>query len=115
MTCQLRRCAPDYADLPGLHTTHQGLSNAPLPDCTHYAGGDERVEWHLKKAVKALERFFGFKPKGSWSSEGAISAETLKIFGKAGYNWTASGVSVLGNSLHCREMNNPLVVTTHLN
>jgi len=90
-----------------MNTTHQAMPDAPLPDCTRYAGGDERVEWHLKKAVKIFERFFGFKPKGCWPSEGAISAETLKILGKSGFNWTASGGSVLGNSLHLPENEQP--------
>ncbi len=90
-----------------IHTTHQAMPNAPLPNVTHYAGGKHRVEWHLKKAVKTFERFFDFKPKGCWPSEGAISTQTLKILSDFGFNWTASGGSVLGNSLNLPENQQP--------
>ncbi len=90
-----------------IQSTHQAMPDAPLPNLTHYAGGEQRVDWHLKKAVKTFERFFGFKPKGCWPSEGAVSAETLKILGNFGFKWTASGGSVLGNSLQLPENKQP--------
>ncbi len=90
-----------------IHSTHQAMPDAPLPNVTHYSGGKQRVTWHLEKAIQTFERFFGFKPKGCWPSEGAISAETLKILGDFGFTWTASGGSVLGNSLNLPENEKP--------
>lgn len=90
-----------------IRSTHQAMPHAPLPHLKHYSGGKQRVAWHLEKAVQTFERFFGFKPKGCWPSEGAISAETLKILGDFGFNWTASGGSVLGNSLNLPENQQP--------
>ncbi len=86
-----------------IQSTHQAMPDAPLPKLQHYTGGEQRVAWHLKKGVQTFERFFGFKPKGCWPSEGAICAQTLKILGNSGFTWTASGGSVLGNSLHLPE------------
>lgn len=86
-----------------INTTHQAMPNAPLPKFTRYTGGKQRVEWHLEKAIQTFERFFGFTPKGCWPSEGAISTQTLKILSSVGFSWTASGGSVLGNSLHLPE------------
>lgn len=86
-----------------IQSTHQPMPDAPLPELQHYTGGEQRVAWHLKKGVQTFERFFGFKPKGCWPSEGAICAQTLKILGNSGFTWTASGGSVLGNSLHLPE------------
>lgn len=86
-----------------IQSTHQAMPDAPLPELQRYTGGEQRVAWHLKKGVQTFERFFGFKPKGCWPSEGAICAQTLKILGNSGFTWTASGGSVLGNSLHLPE------------
>jgi alpha-amylase/alpha-mannosidase (GH57 family) len=90
-----------------IQSTHQAMPHAPLPILQHYTGGAERVAWHLKKGLKTFERFFGFKPKGCWPSEGAISSQTLKILGNAGFIWAASGGTVLGNSLNLPENQPP--------
>ena len=47
---------------------------------------------------------FGFKPKGCWPSEGAVSDETLKIIGQHGFDWAATGENVLRNSFNLSEM-----------
>jgi alpha-amylase/alpha-mannosidase (GH57 family) len=86
-----------------IQSTHQAMPHASLPQLQQYSEGEQRVAWHLKKGVQTFERFFGFKPKGCWPSEGAICAQTLKILGDSGFTWTASGGSVLGNSLNLPE------------
>lgn len=86
-----------------LNTTHEAMPNAPLPELTAYPGGKQRVHWHLEQGMQTFERFFGFKPKGCWPSEGSICSQTLKILGDFGFDWTASGGSVLANSLNCPE------------
>jgi alpha-amylase/alpha-mannosidase (GH57 family) len=90
-----------------IKSTLQAMPEAPLPNLTRYSAGDQRVIWHLKKGVQTFERYFGFKPKGCWPSEGAICAQTLKILGEQGFTWAASGGSVLGNSLNLPENEQP--------
>ena len=90
-----------------LTTTQQAMPDAPLPELAGYPGGEERVRWHIEKGVQTFKRFFGAKPKGCWPSEGAISQQTLKILSDFGFNWTASGGSVLHNSLHLPENKEP--------
>ncbi|MEQ1527671.1 MAG: glycoside hydrolase family 57 protein [Methylococcales bacterium] len=86
-----------------LNCTHQAMPDAPLPELQTYPGGEARVQWHLDKGVQIFKRFFGFKPKGCWPSEGSISDQTLKILGEYGFDWAATGGSVLRNSLHLPE------------
>jgi alpha-amylase/alpha-mannosidase (GH57 family) len=81
-----------------LNSTREAMPDAPLPELDTYPGGEERVKWHLDKGVQTFKRLFGFKPKGCWPSEGGVSGQTLKILGDFGFDWTASGGSVLHNS-----------------
>ncbi len=90
-----------------LKTTHQAMPGAPLPELESYPGGEARVQWHLDKGVQTFKRFFGFKPKGCWPSEGSISDQTLKILGDFGFDWVATGGSVLHNSLNSPENSKP--------
>ena len=90
-----------------LNSTHEAIPNAPLPELDAYPGGEERVKWHLEKGVQTFKRLFGFKPKGCWPSEGSISEQTLKILGDFGFDWAASGGSVLRNSLSLPENEKP--------
>ena len=90
-----------------LKTTHEAMPHAPLPELEKYPNGQERVLWHLEKGVQTFKRFFGFEPKGCWPSEGSVSEETIKILGNFGFDWVASGGSVLGNSLNHAENTRP--------
>jgi len=83
-----------------IKSTHEAMPDAPLPKLDNYPGGKERVEWHLKQGLATFNRFFGFTPKGCWPSEGAVSSETLEILAEFGFDWTATGGSVLHNSLN---------------
>ena len=91
-----------------LNTTHEAMPTAPLPELSAYPDGEARVIWHLQKGVQVFKRFFGFEPKGCWPSEGAVSEQTLKILDDFGFQWAASGGSVLGNSLNCSENTSPV-------
>lgn len=86
-----------------INSTREAMQDAPLPELDAYPGGEERVLWHLEKGVQTFKRLFGFKPKGCWPSEGAISEQTVKMLGDFGFDWTASGGSVLHNSLNLPE------------
>jgi alpha-amylase/alpha-mannosidase (GH57 family) len=90
-----------------LNSTYEAMPSASMPDLDAYPGGKERVAWHLEKGLQTFKRFFGFKPKGCWPSEGSISEQTLKILGDFGFAWAASGGSVLQNSLNHPENNRP--------
>jgi len=89
-----------------LNSTHEAMPHAPLPELDVYPGGEERVIWHLDQGMRTFKRFFGFRPKGCWPSEGSISEQTLKILGNFGFDWAASGGSVLHNSLNLPENGN---------
>ncbi|NOT13643.1 MAG: glycoside hydrolase [Methylococcaceae bacterium] len=89
-----------------LQSTHEAMPNATMPDMESYSGGKERVEWQIEKGLQIFKRFFGYKPKGCWPSEGAISEQTLKILANYGFDWTASGGSVLHNSFNLVENDN---------
>lgn len=86
-----------------MKSTHQALPEAPLPSNGNYPGGLERARWHIKEGLRVFENYFGFQPSGCWPSEGAVSEATLELLADAGFRWTATGESVLHNSLHRSE------------
>ncbi len=86
-----------------INTTHEAMPDAPLPETTAYPGGEERVRWHIRKGLAVFEHYFGFRPQGCWPSEGAVSSEVLHILADEGLCWSASGESVLRNSLAQKE------------
>jgi len=90
-----------------LNSAYEAMPHAAMPDLDAYPGGEERVAWHLEKGMQTFKRFFGFKPKGCWPSEGSISEQTLKVLSDFGFTWTASGGAVLHHSLHHHENQKP--------
>ncbi len=80
------------------------LAHANLPKRVAYPGGYDRVKWRLEKSVQTLKRFFGEKPKSCWPSEGSISNQTLSLLNDFGFDWTASGGSIIDNSLKLPEI-----------
>ncbi len=70
-----------------------------LPQAAEYPGGDDRANWHLARAVQAFTRAFGVRPRGCWPAEGAVSEQTLAMIDGFGFEWVATGESVLRNSL----------------
>ena len=87
-----------------INTAHEAMPDAPLPNITSYPGGLERAHWHMEEGLRVFESYFGFRPKGCWPSEGAVSTETLKIIAQHGFDWAASGENVLRNSLRLSGM-----------
>ena len=92
-----------------INSTHQAMPDAPLPELEAYPGGEERVKWHLHQGIATFERFFGFKPRGCWPSEGSVSEQTLKLLSEFDFDWTASGGSVLHNSLRHSQMGGEII------
>lgn len=87
-----------------INSTLEAMPDAPLPQITDYPGGAARADWHMEEGLRVFESFFGFRPKGCWPSEGAVSAETMPLIAKHGFSWTATGENVLRNSLNKSEM-----------
>lgn len=71
----------------------------PLPDAPAYPGGAQRAVWQLRQARAFFKTLFDTEPVGCWPSEGGISARTVELIGEQGYQWAASGQTVLRNSL----------------
>ncbi len=72
--------------------------DAPMPEHAGYPGGVERSRWHLQHGLECFERFFGFRPKGVWLSEGAISDDAIALLDEMDIQWTASGEAVWHHS-----------------
>jgi alpha-amylase/alpha-mannosidase (GH57 family) len=70
-----------------------------LPATPAYPGGVERAHWHVRQGIESFERHFGFRPQGCWPAEGGVSAAALALLNEYGFKWSATGGSVLRNSL----------------
>lgn len=93
--------------LPLLLDIHAGREvepSAPQPRVDRYPGGEERARWHLRYGREVFRRHLGVEPRGCWPSEGALSVPALKLIASEGFEWTASGGSVLGNSQAASEL-----------
>ena len=82
-----------------INSARESMPEVPLPSETVYPGGKERVRWHIQQGLDIFKNHFGFKPVGCWPSEGAVSNATLDILSEYGFKWTATGGSVLDNSM----------------
>ncbi|MCP3662784.1 MAG: glycoside hydrolase [Gammaproteobacteria bacterium] len=91
-----------------INTARESMPDVELPEATEYPGGEARSRWHIRKGLETFERHFGFKPKGCWPSEGAVSSETVQILEEEGFRWAASGQQVLHNSLSAIYGDQPL-------
>ena len=76
------------------------MPDAPVPQATHYPGGEARSRWHLERGIAVFEHYFGLKPQGVWLSEGGVSEDAVALLDEIGIRWTASGEGVWRNS--CR-------------
>jgi alpha-amylase/alpha-mannosidase (GH57 family) len=72
---------------------------SPLPASPAYPGGAERLAAHTDIAFASHARRFGAPPRGVWPAEGAVSDAVLRILGRAGAAWAATGEGVLMNTL----------------
>jgi alpha-amylase/alpha-mannosidase (GH57 family) len=82
-----------------VNSAKEALPEIGMPEMEAYPGGEARARWHIRKGIEVFERYFGFKPKGCWPSEGAVSESTVKMLEEEGFRWAASGQQVLSNSL----------------
>ncbi len=77
----------------------EAVPDMPLPAASRYPGGLERARWHMKRGIEVFTRHFGFAPAGCWPAEGGVSHDAVRLMGEYGIRWTATGESVLRNSL----------------
>lgn len=89
-----------------IESAREAMPDSPLPEEVSYPRGEEQVRHHLQKGLDIFEKYFGFKPQGCWPSEGAISDRTLQLLSEFGFDWTASGGTVLRNSLNSTDGEN---------
>ncbi len=82
-----------------IKSAHDAMPAAPLPEMSAYPGGLERSEWHIREAINTCEQYFDFRPRGCWPAEGSVSTATLQLLEKHGFEWAASGESVLFHSV----------------
>ncbi len=82
-----------------LGSARQAVADAPLPAADAYPDGEARARRHMDWGIEVFEHHFGRRPRGCWPSEGAVCDDTLALLGSMGFEWAASGESVLHNSL----------------
>ena len=80
------------------NTARETVPDALLPN-EPYPGGRERAQDHIELARNHHAERFGAAPAGCWPAEGAVSEETLALLGESGFQWCATGESVLHHSL----------------
>jgi alpha-amylase/alpha-mannosidase (GH57 family) len=74
----------------------QSLPAAPLPSPRFSRPEDARAQIAL--GLSTFERHFGFRPKGMWPPEGALSETALALLGEAGVSWVATDEALLFHS-----------------
>lgn len=90
-----------------LESAREAMPEITLPEHKAYPGGAARADWQLAEARAVFRRFFGMEPSGCWASEGGLSQQTLALLDQHGFDWTASGDSVINNSLNRARKNHP--------
>jgi len=87
-----------------IHSARESQPDCSLPQSQSYPGGRDRVKTQLMHAMDSHQSRFGGKPQGIWPAEGAVSTELLNVLAEQGCRWTASGETVLVNSLNHKHL-----------
>jgi len=82
-----------------LNSAKEAWPEVELPDDRFYSSGEERFQWHIEKGIEVFKKYFGFVPTGCWPAEGSVCDHSLAMIRKAGFEWVATGESVLNNSM----------------
>ena len=80
-------------------SAREAMPDVTMPESTAYPGGAARNRWHIDKGLATFERHFGLRPSGCWPAEGSVSEAAITAFDEAGFQWLATGETVLRNSL----------------
>lgn len=76
----------------------QTVADALIP-AEPYPGGRQRAQEHINLSKVHHQDVFGEAAKGCWPAEGAVCDDTLALLGQSGFDWCATGESVLHHSL----------------
>lgn len=87
-----------------IHSARESQPDCSLPQSQSYPGGRDRVKTQLMHAMDSHQSRFGVRPQGIWPAEGAVSTELLSVLAEQGCRWTASGETVLVNSLNHKHL-----------
>jgi len=79
-------------------TARETVPDAQIPD-EPYPGGEARAIDHIECGKRAHSRAFGHMARGCWPAEGAVSEDTFRLLNQAGFDWCATGESLLHHSL----------------
>ncbi|AHE98539.1 glycoside hydrolase family 57 protein [Thioalkalivibrio paradoxus] len=82
-----------------IESAREAMPDIWLPQYLEYPGGEERLRWHIERGIDVFRKHFGLAPAGCWPSEGSVSTAALRLLDEYGLTWTASGQTVLANSL----------------
>lgn len=82
-----------------LNSVKEAMPAAQMPLLASYPGGEARARWHITHGLRVFEHYFGIRPRGCWPAEGSVSTATLKLLDEYGFDWVASGETVMHNSL----------------
>jgi alpha-amylase/alpha-mannosidase (GH57 family) len=77
---------------------HECMPYAELPKTSFKF--QEDAQWHIDESKKMHLESFKEKPTGIWPAEGAVSNDTLDLFIKNKFKWTASDEDILRKSLN---------------
>jgi alpha-amylase/alpha-mannosidase (GH57 family) len=80
-------------------SAREAMPQAELPKTARYPGGRERAGAHVAQALDNYRLHFDGVPRGMWPGEGGISLPAAGVLAAHGCSWTASGETVLFNSL----------------
>ncbi len=80
-------------------SAREAMPQAELPKTPRYPGGRERAGKQVEEALENYREYFGGEPHGMWPGEGGISLPAAGVLAEHGCEWTASGETVLFNSL----------------
>ena len=88
-------------------SAREAMPEIDLPTARQYPGGLQRAQEQVRHGLARHMHYFGQRARGVWPAEGGVSGPTLEVLAGQDCQWTATGESVLVNSLS-RDRADPL-------
>ena len=88
-------------------SAREAIPDLQLPQLDAYPGGRDRSVWQLQTGIEIFKKYFGLRPVGCWPSEGGVSNAALELMHATGFQWVATGETVLRNSITSMASLNP--------
>ena len=92
-------------------SAREAMPEMALPASREYPGGLLRAHEQVRHGLARHLHYFGQKACGVWPAEGGVSGPALEVLASQGCQWSATGESVLVNSLS-KFRNRPLPART---